>query len=397
MVRNASGKVVNQNGEQVFKSEVFDRISSVDNLIQICPNSASVDVLSGPSYTKFPEEFRKFIEFHSSKLLDDNFSLARETNEQSIYINNVLCLLAITNKLATSESEKLKNDILGGKFPTKNDDSADSMVPLFLCTEMLKSKFMYQPEDTKKNFLDVPVASIENHDIYKNANRNSTLGQEFDKVIAALKKIDYDKDYFQDMSDTSQNYLGICQRDPSGSVDIYAKCYEDRCDLCVEQMGNVNTVKMFDVMKKKNDMPAVEIQNPQVESNKALTIELPAIEKPVTTNQNLTETENKVEEKSNDVNLKNIEEQVYKLRDEFNNITQQRNDLAREKKALEDKDKKFEEEQTKIQNKINSLYDSVFKKTPFEQQIEKEQQIQQMVANGQQPEPVISPNAAMFK
>ena len=330
MIRNSNGKIVDENGVEVFKSEAFKGLSSVDNLVQVCPSTTFLDKQTNAAYVAFPDETRKFVEFHSSKLLDDNFSLASEETKHNEYINNVVCFLALVNKLSSLETEKVRNDILGGTFPTKNDNSNNSMVPMYLCTEMLKAKCL------KDN--GTPINSLDNYDVTGKTDipKNSTLGQEFDKVIEKLKQLDYDKSYFNaDMSEDSMRYLSACQIDPSGMVDIFAECQDDKCVLYVTQGENSNSIPMFTVQKKvetttnvENQVSTPEIAAPSVTPN----IEIPAIEAPVVpsiSNENNSVNNNQPEQNVSASNQNKEDEYkkkleiIYKKREELENLRKQ--------------------------------------------------------------------------
>ena len=373
MVRNSEGKIVDQSGVEVFKSEVFKGLSSVDNLVQVCPNTTFLDKQTQAAYVAFPDECRKLIEYHSSKAIDDNFSLASvegkgekyyDDAKHTAYINNTMCLLALVNKIASLESEQTRNDILGGTFPTKNDDSEDSMIPMYLCVEILKAKCTKDAA--------TPVNSLENYDVTGKTElpKNSTLSQEFDKVIEKLKQLNYDKSYFgsnANMSDTAINYLSACQRDPSGTVDIYAKRGEDNCELYVTQGAtNVNSVVMFTVEKKAEATP--EIAVPSATPN----IEIPAIEQPVIPSVNNEATPVNNSEPSEN----NNKDEVYKKKLEV--IKQKREELEK----LRDQANKAEEALIAAQNDAYEELASMFKGH---------------VSQTKTVNPEVSANAAMFK
>lgn len=366
MVRNSEGKIVDGNGIEVFTSDVFKKLSSKDNLIEVCPANKFIDLQIEKAYLTNQDDARKFVEFHSSKLLDDNFSLASDESKRNSYINNVMCFLGIANGLNKKDA---KNNIMGGVFPTKNDNSTDSMVPMYLCTEMLKAKCL--------KYLDTPVNNLDNFDItaQSTAQKDSTLGQEFDKVISQLKGLDYDKEYFganADMSNDSMNYLSACQIDPSGMVDIFAKCEEDKCVLYVTQGENSNNISMFNVEKKKE-----EAEVPQVATQEVQLPSIPAIEQPVTTAPTTTEEKKEV---SNVDSKKEEEKQILKELEEAKQEQKQANDKVEE-----------------LYSKLHNLYESMFKKTPFEEDIAKQTELNSMIANQQQQNPTVSINAQMFK
>ena len=368
MVRNSEGRIVDGNGVEVFTSDVFNKqLSSKDNLTEVCPANKFIDLQIEKAYLTNPGDARKFVEFHSSKLLDDNFSLASDEAKRSVYINNVICFLGIANAL---NKKDVKNDIIGGVFPTKNDSSADSMVPMYLCTEMLKAKCL--------KYLDTPVSSLDNFDVtpQSTVQKNSTLGQEFDKVISELKELNYDKEYFStDMSNDSMNYLSACQIDPSGMVDIFAKCEEDKCVLYVTQGENSNSISMFNVEKKK------EVSEAPVTTPEVSLPSIPAIETPVSIPEVTAKKEVQAEEKNN--NEKSGEEGILELLEAAAKLVKYANKQSGNKLS--------DLEETINNGVIHYRNASQFKETPAEQ-------LNTMVANQpEQQEPAVSINAQMFK
>lgn len=398
MIRNSDKKIVDEKGNEVFKSEVFRGLSSVDNLVQVCPNTIYLDKQAQAAYLVFPDECRKFVEYHSSKLIDDNYSLASveakgeqyfDDTKHREYINNIICFLALTNKIASVET-KAKNDILGGTFPTKNDNSADSMVPMYLCVEMLKGKC--------RNDLNTPINSLDNYDVTGKVNipKNSTLGQEFDKVIGKLKQLNYDKSYFHtNINEEAMNYIANCQVsnsqikeivDPDGivkkvkedgMVDIYAKCEEDKCVLYVAQkleQGDIsNNVTMFTIENKK------EVAN----NSQVVLPSISGIEKPVIPLQNnVTEEIGNTQETT--VAKEEPKKDVLAILESASKLIECANRLS---------GNKFNDVKSNLdKNIIHYQNESRFKGTP------EEKKLKEMMANQQQvQQPVISINSSMFR
>lgn len=352
MIRNSNGVVVNEKGEDVFKSDVFKKLSGPDHLIKVCPSTKYLDMQIEKAYLPNPEDARNFIEFHSAKLLDDNYSLASDKATQDSYINDVVCLLGTINGIDKKAPQDIKNKILGGVFPTKKDNSEDSKIPLYLIEEIQEGKCM--------NFLDTQVNNLDNYDLTEKSQvaKDSTLSQEFKKVIEKLKNLDYDKSYFNsDMSENSRKYIGSCQL-PSEDIDVFAKCEEDKCDLYVTQNDIINNITMFNVVKK----------NEQVSQN----LNIPTIEKPVV----------QVQTNTNEITNNNVD---------TNSKTDEEKQLLIELDAALDK-------VNDIRARLHSINESKFKKTPLEMDAEKQRQINQMIEdNTLQQQPVISQNALMFK
>ena len=361
MIRNSEGKIVDENGVEVFKSDVFKKLSGPDHLVKVCPSSKYLDFQMEKAYLPNAEDARNFIQYHSSKLLDDNSSLASDKAVKDEYINDVTCFLAVVNCIDKKASQDIKNIILGGTFPTKNDNSQDSMVPMYLCTEMLKAKCLKD--------IDTPVNNLDNYDITENSQlpKDSTLGKEFDKNIEQLKKLDYDKSYFNaDMSDDSMKYLSACQIDPSGAVDIFAKCEQDKCVLYVTQGQNINNISMFEVKKEKEVTPNIDI--PAIEQP---VIATPKVEEPVVNTR--------PETSNNDLEAKRVNAQK----------------LSEELKELDKKIKELTALKDQKEAELHEIYDSMFKKSPLEE-AQKQVELQQMVTPQVQP---VAPsiNAAMFR
>ncbi len=258
MVRNSEGNLVDNNGVAVFKNPIFNQLTSREHLSQISPNALYVDTQYNQVFATNVEDTRTFLDYNCSKLIDDNASLASDENIKKQYLNDVICFAAITKKVLKTADQDTKNKILGGVFATKADSSEDSMIPMYLCVELLQAKCLKEK--------DMPLENLEVFDISPNAEvtKDSTLWNQLQSVIDDLKTLDFDKkDYFGDMSDDSRNYLAACQIDPNGSVDIFAKCEEDKCMLYVTQGETSNSIAMFNVTKDntENNVAQIPVEN----------------------------------------------------------------------------------------------------------------------------------------
>ena len=265
MERNSEGKLVDNNGVKLFENDLFDQLANIENLSQASPNAKYVDLQANQVFFVYPKDARNYMEFQCSKLIDDNASLASDDTVKNQYLKNVISFLAILNKISKDAPENIKNQILGGTFPTKEDRSEDSMIPMYLCTEILRAKCL--------KHLDLPVEKLENLDVdnVESTLKTSTLDNQFDNVITTLKSLDYDKNYFnQDMSEASINYLSNCQIVPDGSVDVFAKCEKDKVVLYVTQQTkeglNSQNITMYDIQNQieNNNTP---IQQSDIANN----------------------------------------------------------------------------------------------------------------------------------
>ncbi len=372
MVRNSEGKIVDENGVEVFKSDVFKQLSGPDHLIKVCPSTKFLNFQMEKAYLPNPEDTRKFVEYHFSKLVDDNTSLASNDEIHHAYIDDVVCLLGMINGIDKKAPQDVKNSILGGTFPTKNDNSEDSKVPLYLVTEMLKAKCQ---KDLGKQ-----VSNLDNYDLGKDSTvvKDSTLGSEFDKVVNAAKQLDFDKELFSgDMSKESMDYFERCSytlnvdtAKNNPPIDNYAKVEADKCSLFVTQGDIVNNIKMFDITKKQEA---------------SVNLEIPAIEKPV-------------------IAVPTVEQQPVntdapKEANSGNDLEEKRENAKKVSSEIKDLDAKIKELTTLRAQKeaeLHEIYESMFKKTPAEEEAKKQAELQQMVT--QQAQPVVpSINAQMFK
>ena len=340
MTRNNEGKIVDENGVEVFKSDVVKRLAGPDHLIKVCPNTRFLNVQIEQAYLPNKEDTRKFVEYHVSKLVDDNTSLASSNEIHNAYIDDVVCLLGMVNGISKKAPATDKNAILGGTFPTKNDNSEDSKAPLYLITEMLKAKCLKD--------LDKPVSNLDNYDLTDKSTvaKDSTLGKEFDNVIALEKQLDYDKAYFSgDMSNESMDYFCRCSytlnvdtAKNNPAIDNYVKVEQDKCDLYVTQGDIVNNITMFKAEQKQQSVQDIAI---------------PKIEVPVINNEtNKTESNvqvnfNNNSLENNNVNVVNQTDQ-YKVYLEKNKITEEKYqkliEIRNQLKEIQEKYNKAEEE-----------------------------------------------------
>ena len=343
MVRNSEGKIVDQNGVEVFKSDIVKKLAGPDHLIKVCPSTKFLNVQIDQAYLPNPEDTRKFVEYHASKLVDDNTSLASNNEIHDSYINDVICLLGMVNGIDKKASQDIKNDILGGIFPTKNDNSEDSKVPLYLITEMLKAKCQKD--------LERPVSNLDNYDLNdKQIAQDSTLGNEFDKVINAEKQLDYDKEKFSsDMSQESMDYFVRCSytlnvdtAKNNPPIDNYAKVEDDKCDLYVTQGDIVNNITMFDIVKKQENT-----QN----------LEIPTIEIPVITKQN-TQEESNVQINFNNNSLENNNVNVVNQSEEYKVYEEKRKTVEQKYQELVELRSKLKEAEEAYNSAQKDAYDT---------------------------------------
>ncbi len=246
--RNERNFLIDQAGMPVFNNDIFNQLSLYDHMSQTTPALQYVDAQIAQAYVPFPSEARKYIDINCSRLLDDNASLAnQDINVRNLYLSDVSSFLAMCNRICMNDN--IKNQVLGDTFTTKNDDSENSKIPMYLCMEILQAKCL--------NHLNTPMTPLENFNLTPatEQEKTSTLGQEFTKVIENTKKLDYNKSYFgQDINDVTKNWLAACQVDPNGSVDLYAQCDDTQCLLFITQKVNggnetVNSSPMFTIQK----------------------------------------------------------------------------------------------------------------------------------------------------
>ena len=249
--RNNEGKFVDENGADVFSNDIFNQLVSGEHNYLFTPNSNYVNMQIEKVFIPSPEDARKYVDIVCSKLMDDNGSLASDDKEKELYTKDVKSFMAIVNKVCDSAPEDVKNTILGGTFATKDDADPKYQVPLYLCSEILKAKWNAEYQSSPSETWDDFDTSDE-----KTVATTSTLGEQMDVVIGKLKTLDYDKDYFSgDMSVDSSNYVAACQFDSTNSIDIYAQCEDNSCDLYATNGQQTYNVTMFNVQKQA-ELPA---------------------------------------------------------------------------------------------------------------------------------------------
>ena len=249
--RNNNGKFVDENGTEVFSNDIFNQLMSGEHNYLFTPNSNYVNMQVEKVFIPFPEDARKYVDIVCSKLMDDNGSLASDDKEKELYTKDVKSFMAIVNKICDSAPEDVKNTILGGTFATKDDSDSKYQVPLYLCSEILKAKWNSEYQNSPSEVWNDFDTNDE-----KTVATTSTLGEQMDVVINKLKTLDYDKEYFSgDMSVDSSNYVAACQFDSTNSIDIYAQCEDNSCDLYATNGQQTYNISMFDV-KKNVELPA---------------------------------------------------------------------------------------------------------------------------------------------
>ena len=244
--RNNDGKFVDDNGALVFSNDIFNQLLAGEHNYLFSPNNMYVSAQVEKVLIPNADDARKYVDIICSKLVDDNGSLASDNKEKELYTKDVKSLMAVVNKICDTAPEDVKNKILGGNFATKDDKDPKYAVPLYLCSEILKAKWNtdYQntPSETWELFNTDDTATVE---------RNSTLGAQMDAIVEKLKTVDYDKEYFTgDMSKESSDYVAACQFDPTNSIDIYAECGPESCELYATNGVQTYNITMFKVEKK---------------------------------------------------------------------------------------------------------------------------------------------------
>ena len=244
--RNNDGKFVDDNGALVFSNDIFNQLLAGEHNYLFSPNNMYVSAQVEKVLIPNADDARKYVDIICSKLVDDNGSLASDNKEKELYTKDVKSLMAVVNKICDTAPEDVKNKILGGNFPKY-------AVPLYLCSEILKAKWNtdYQntPSETWELFNTDDTATVE---------RNSTLGAQMDAIVEKLKTVDYDKEYFTgDMSKESSDYVAACQFDPTNSIDIYAECGPESCELYATNGVQTYNITMFKVEKKIDSVDTV--------------------------------------------------------------------------------------------------------------------------------------------
>ena len=273
--RNNEGKLVTENGELLFSNEIFNQLMAGEHNYLFTPNNNYASMQVEKVFNVYPEDSHKYVDALCSKLMDDNGSLATDS-KKGLYTKDVKSFLAVVNKICDTASDDVKNQILGGTFATKNDNDPKSYVPLYLCVEILKSKwnseYQTSPSETWENF--------DTND-EKTVPTDSTLAEQINAVVEKLKTLNYDKEYFSsDMSPESSDYVAACQFDSTNSIDIYAQCDEDACKLCATNGAQTYDVEMFKVVNKKVEVPAVE-EVPSIPENAILSETTQIVDTPV--------------------------------------------------------------------------------------------------------------------
>ena len=251
--RNNDGKFVDDNGALVFSNDIFNQLLAGEHNYLFSPNNMYVSAQVEKVLIPNADDARKYVDIICSKLVDDNGSLASDNKEKELYTKDVKSFMAVVNKICDTAPEDVKNKILGGNFATKDDKDPKYAVPLYLCSEILKAKWNtdYQntPSETWELFNTDDTATVE---------RNSTLGAQMDAIVEKLKTVDYDKEYFTgDMSKESSDYVAACQFDPTNSIDIYAECGPESCELYATNGVQTYNITMFKVEKKIDSVDTV--------------------------------------------------------------------------------------------------------------------------------------------
>lgn len=256
--RNDSGKIIDGNNTEIFSNDIYNQLLAGEHTYIFSPNDNYVSMQTEKVFIPFADDARKYVELVCSNLMDNNGSLASDDNEKKLYTKDVKSFMAIVNKICDTAQDDVKNKILGGVFPTKDDVDAKYQVPLYLCAEILKAKW-------NKEYQNSPSETWEtyNSDDAATVAKDSTLGAQMDVIVEKLKTLDYDKEYFNgDMSQESSDYVAACQFDPTNSIDIYAQCEEESCDLYATNGVQTYNITMFKVEKKKEEAPAPVIAPP---------------------------------------------------------------------------------------------------------------------------------------
>lgn len=266
LMRNESGILIDKSGNKVFNNDIFNTLMSVEHISATAPAIQYIDAQANQAFFLYPEDARKYIDLNCSKLLDDNASLANpDINVKNTYLADVACFLAIVSKIC--DNSNVSDAILGDTFTTKNDDSIDSKIPMYLCIEILRAKCL--------SYLDRAISPLENFNLTDASLQTSTFNAEISKVIEKTKQLSYNKEYFgQDISDVTEKWLSACQIDATGSVDLYAKCDQNQCLVFVTQkliengqeVLNEKSSPMF-VIKYNNIEPVVNIDAANVNPN----------------------------------------------------------------------------------------------------------------------------------
>lgn len=260
--RNNEGKFVDESGALVFSNDIFNQLLVGDHNYVFTPNNMYVSTQVEKVFIPNVDDTRKYVDIVCSKLMDDNGSLATD-NTRELYTKDVKSFMAIVNKICDTAPEDVKNKILGGNFATKDDADPKYAVPLYLCSEILKAKWNSEYQNTPSETWEL-FNTDDNVFINGQVKKESTLGAQMDTVIEKLKSVDYDKDYFaSDMSRESSDYVAACQFDSTNSIDIYAECQPESCELYATNGVQTYNISMFKVEKKQENV-AVPLANDMV-------------------------------------------------------------------------------------------------------------------------------------
>lgn len=363
--KNENNILVDEVGNKVFQNQVFDQLMAYEHMSMTTPASQYVDAQANQVFFQNPEDTRRYIDINCSRLLDDNASLAnKDVNVVNTYLSDVISFLAVVNKIV--DNQDVNNKILGDTFTTKNNDSLDSKIPMYLCVEILRAKCLA--------FLGKQMDSLENFNVANNGG-NSTLGMEFDKVVNKTKNLNYDKEYFgQDINEVTEKWLSACQIDATGSVDLYAKCEEKQCLIFMTQKVmengqetlNKKSSPMFEVKKTIVSVPSNPVApvTNTLSSTPDVFAGFPANN--VFENVTVVDNNNKVEAMNNTNKVITLSEQSTKMagyRAELKKLTQE----------LKNKEKEKDE----IQAQIDSVLEKIFNEDSYNNE---NSQIKGMVA-----------------
>ena len=336
-----------------------------EHMSMTTPASQYVEAQANQVFFQNPEDTRRYIDINCSRLLDDNASLAnKDVNVVNTYLSDVISFLAVVNKIV--DNQDVNNKILGDTFTTKNNDSLDSKIPMYLCVEILRAKCLA--------FLGKQMDSLENFNVANNGG-NSTLGMEFDKVVNKTKNLNYDKEYFgRDINEVTEKWLSACQIDATGSVDLYAKCEEGQCLIFVTQKVmengqetlNEKSSPMFEVKKTIVSVPS----NPVAPVTNTLS-STPDVFAGVPANnvfENVTVVDN-----NNKVEAMNNTNKVITLSEQSTKMAGYRAELKKLTQELKNKEKEKDE----IQAQIDSVLEKIFNEDSYNNE---NSQIKGMVA-----------------
>lgn len=363
--KNENNILVDEVGNKVFQNQVFDQLMAYEHMSMTTPASQYVDAQANQVFFQNPEDTRRYIDINCSRLLDDNASLAnKDVNVVNTYLSDVISFLAVVNKIV--DNQDVNNKILGDTFTTKNNDSLDSKIPMYLCVEILRAKCLA--------FLGKQMDSLENFNVANNGG-NSTLGMEFDKVVNKTKNLNYDKEYFgRDINEVTEKWLSACQIDATGSVDLYAKCEEGQCLIFVTQKVmengqetlNEKSSPMFEVKKTIVSVPS----NPVAPVTNTL-FSTPDVFAGVPANnvfENVTVVDN-----NNKVEAMNNTNKVITLSEQSTKMAGYRAELKKLTQELKNKEKEKDE----IQAQIDSVLEKIFNEDSYNNE---NSQIKGMVA-----------------